>query len=179
MDAIRVLREQIAAANRVVSGAIADYAVREAYVLWVETTEAQLAWLTFDREFVEMLHTERFWRIHDLHHQLPRPFPLVTAERDLQTAALTQLADDLEQRVQRLSSAGGRIAVLDTNVLLHYLPPDQISWPQALGPGGWRLMIPLRVIEELDAKKYSGSKTLGSRARDLLAAAGAPRRRGR
>ena len=168
VDAIRVLREQIQAADRIVSGASADHAVREAYVRWVETAESQLSWLTYDPALVEMLHTERFWRIHDLHQKLPRPFPLVTAERDLQRAVLTQLTQDLERRVQRLSAAGGRIAVLDTNILLHYLPPDQITWTEALGTGGWRLMIPLRVIEELDAKKYSGSKTLGPRSRDLL-----------
>jgi hypothetical protein len=168
VDAIRVLREQIQAANQVATGAVADYAMREEYIRWVETAEAQLAWVTHDRSLVDMFHTERFWHIHDLHHQLPRPFPLVMAERDRQVAALTHLAEDLEQRVRRLTAAGGEIAVLDTNVLLHYLPPDQIPWCQALGRGSWRLMVPLRVIEELDAKKYSGSKTLSSRARDLL-----------
>ena len=168
VDAIRVLRDQIQAANQVTSGAVADYAMREAYIRWVETAEVQLAWLTHDRSLVEMFYTERFWQIHDLHHQLPRPFPLVMAERDRQVEVLTQVAEDLERRVQRLTAGGGEIAVLDTNVLLHYLPPDQIPWPQALGPGRWRLMLPVRVIEELDAKKYSGSRALSLRARDLL-----------
>src|SRR6476619_2808858 len=48
-DAIAVLHEQIATANRIVSGAIADYAVREAYILWVEAAEARLVSLTDDR----------------------------------------------------------------------------------------------------------------------------------
>jgi Pyridine nucleotide-disulphide oxidoreductase len=39
---IRVLREQIEAANRIVTGAVADYAVREAYIRWVEPPKPSL-----------------------------------------------------------------------------------------------------------------------------------------
>jgi predicted ribonuclease YlaK len=69
--------------------------------------------------------------------------------------------------MRRLSGPGA-IAVLDTNVLLHYQEPPKVRWPQVLGPGPWRLMIPLRVIEELDNKKYSASAKLASRSRALL-----------
>ncbi|MCW2999178.1 MAG: hypothetical protein JWN65_2727 [Solirubrobacterales bacterium] len=57
---------------------------------------------------------------------------------------------------------------LDTNVLLHCLPPGQIAWRGALGHPAVRLILPLRVVEELDARKYSGRRDLAERARRLL-----------
>ena len=73
--------------------------------------------------------------------------------------------------------------MLDTNVLLHYLPVDQIPWPDIVGHQNVRLVIPLRVIEEIDAKKYAKRPDLAKRARNLLPAlermfgqAGAPGR---
>lgn len=61
----------------------------------------------------------------------------------------------------------GKLTVLDTNVMLEYLPPQQIPWTQLLDADRVRLIIPLRVVEELDAKKYSGQR-LAPRARALL-----------
>jgi predicted ribonuclease YlaK len=58
--------------------------------------------------------------------------------------------------------------VLDTHVLLHYQPVDQIPWPAVLGAQSVRLVIPLRVIEEIDAKKYARAANLAKRARNVL-----------
>ncbi len=60
--------------------------------------------------------------------------------------------------------------MLDTNVLLHYKPIDQIPWLRLTESEAVRLVIPLRVIEEVDAKKYAKSATLAKRARNLLPA---------
>src|SRR5215208_2316803 len=124
--------------------------------------------LTHERDLIESLQSDRYWHIRAIHGPAIRPLPLVTAERDLQKAALVRIADDLELRVRRLSASPGPIAVLDTNVLLHYQEPPKVSWSEVLGSGSWRLVIPLRVIEELDSKKYSGSAKLAGRARALL-----------
>jgi predicted ribonuclease YlaK len=59
--------------------------------------------------------------------------------------------------------------VLDTNVLLHYQPPWQVDWTAVLGSAGpVRLVLPLRVIEELDERKYRDREKIAQRARDLL-----------
>lgn len=78
------------------------------------------------------------------------------------------MVKDLEQRAARLSLAPGHIAVLDTHVLLHYQPPEQIPWPKVVGHPHVRLVVPLRVVEELDEKKYARRDDIADRARRLL-----------
>ena len=56
--------------------------------------------------------------------------------------------------------------VVDTNVLLECQRLDSVTWPGEVGEA--RVMVPLRVIEEIDAKKYGDSKRLRSVARELL-----------
>lgn len=58
--------------------------------------------------------------------------------------------------------------MLDTNSLLHYEPPESIPWTNIVGRSPVRLVIPLRVIEEVDAEKYSPSRRLRDRARSVL-----------
>lgn len=60
------------------------------------------------------------------------------------------------------------MAVLDTNVLLHYQPPTQIPWRKILSEEAVRLIIPIRVVEELDEKKYLARDDLAARARGIL-----------
>jgi rRNA-processing protein FCF1 len=167
VHALSTLRSLLAEADGVTVGT-SGAAVREAYVRWIENVESQLAHLTHDRNLIETLQSDRYWQIRAIHNPVARPLPLVTAELDLQKGALSRLADDLDQRVQRFGAVPGRIAVLDTNILLHYQEPPKIRWREALGATGWRLVIPLRVVEELDAKKYSDSTKLALRARALL-----------
>jgi predicted ribonuclease YlaK len=93
---------------------------------------------------------------------------MVKAEVELQTRALRQLAEDLDERIARAALAPGAVAVLDTNVLLHFQPPDQVSWSEIIGGPRVRLVLRLRVVEELDAKKYSRREDLSGNARGVL-----------
>jgi len=68
-------------------------------------------------------------------------------------SALKALRDDLKQRLERARAAPGAITVIDTNVLLHHQLPDSVAWREVVGQESVRLVIPLRVIEELDEKK--------------------------
>jgi predicted ribonuclease YlaK len=115
-----------------------------------------------------MVQTERYWRIRAIDAATVRPSPLVDAETTLQHEALEQLVVELQERVRRLSRAPGQITVLDTNVLLHYQEPAKVDWVSVLGVATVRLVIPLRVVEELDAKKYAPNDKLAARARALL-----------
>lgn len=142
-------------------------ALRDAYLSWVEATEVQLQSISLDPAVVSALHTPRYWRIRSLGED-PRPFPLVDAEISQQVAGLQSLLDDLTDRISRLASAPGHLIVLDTNILLEFLPPDQVNWPDVVGVKPVRLVVPLRVIEELDAKKYARREDLASRARRIL-----------
>jgi len=141
---------------------------REKYLEWVETVESQLALASADPEALQALRTDRYWHIRTLTSGSPRPYPLINAERDEQAATLRAWAAELQERRQRLADTSGQILVLDTNVLLEFLPPDQVPWSEIAGCDSVRLVIPLRVVEELDMKKYSNSPRLADRARALL-----------
>jgi hypothetical protein len=52
----------------------------------------------------------------------------VYAEVSRKLARLRRLLDNLNSRLTRASAASGSLTVLDTNVLLHNLPVDQIAW---------------------------------------------------
>jgi hypothetical protein len=49
-----------------------------------------------------------------------------------------------------------------------YQEPHKIRWREVLNAPACRLVVPLRVVEELDGKKYSASGKLARRARALL-----------
>jgi hypothetical protein len=140
------------------------------YLQWVETTELRLTSLTRDPDVSTMLLTERHWYIRRCGASIadPRPWPLVEAEVEAQRRVLNRLLQDLKERSTRLSSAPGHVTVVDTNLLFHFQPPEQIPWPEVLGHDLVRLVVPLRVVEELDAKKYARRDDLADRARRLL-----------
>lgn len=169
-QAAKSLRELIVKATNLASyGAGPDGAstLRGKYIEWVEEVEVQLFWMARDAEVLTMLHTPRYWYIRGMDRD-PRPWTLIEAEAKIQSATLERMVEDLEERTRRLSSAPGHITVVDTNVLLEYQPPAQIPWPDLLHCPDVRLVVPVRVVEELDAKKYARRPDLADRARSLL-----------
>ena len=130
-------------------------------------TESQLAGLTLDTTIVQMLLTPRHFLIQEIGPNRFRLWGPLYAERDFQAATLDELANDIQMRINR-AAGDGEPAVLDTNVLLHYQRPDNVLWPEVLGRAHVRLVVPLRVVEELDEKKYGRSDRLASIARDVL-----------
>jgi hypothetical protein len=114
----------------------------EAYVTWVENIELQFAALSFDDDLIEPLHTERYWRIRQLHEGPVRPVAMVQAEIDRQTRWLQTLKQDLQTRLNKAGDAPGVPAVLDTNVLLEFLLPDQVDWSSIIGAPEVRLVVP-------------------------------------
>jgi hypothetical protein len=100
----------------------------EAYVRWVEGVETHLQVLTFDFDLLDALQTGRYWRIRQLHEEPIWPTQLVRAEITQQTSWLESLRDDLQLRVDRVAAAPGDPTILDTNVLLQFVPPAQVDW---------------------------------------------------
>jgi hypothetical protein len=140
---------------------------RDCYIDWVEDTEIQLSELTYGNAVVELLHTPRYWEIRRVVPSDTRPGPLIDGEMRYQKSALNRLRIDLETRLGRARD-DALIAVLDAHTLLHHEPPENIPWPDIVGHSPVRLVIPLRVIEEIDAKKYSRPQWLRDRARAVL-----------
>jgi hypothetical protein len=169
--ALAVLNERISALdNLLMDGRNPDALIRtrDNYLTWVEETEIKLSELTDDHAVVEELHTARYWEIRRLVPSDARPVPLIDGERRAQRDGLHGMCEKLEMHVGRARSAPRHITVLDTNSLLHYQLPDSINWPEVVGHEKVRLVIPLRVVEELDAKGYTESGKLRDRARALI-----------
>lgn len=151
------------------------------YLDWAEATELQLGNVTNDHEVLALPYTPAYYEIRRLDLGSPRAVAFLESERGRQMSALEALRDDLQRRLERARAAPGAITVLDTNVLLHHQLPDSVAWRKVVSQESVRLVIPLRVIEELDAKKYTESERLRRRARErlpklyaLVGAGGAP-----
>ena len=144
------------------------YQVPDAYLLWVEAVESQLSAVTADFSLIAAVQNEHYWRLQDVSAKFARPDPMMQAELARQCERFEALARELQQRHELITEAPGSIAVVDTNVLLHYRPPAQVPWPQIVGTSPVRLVIPLRVVEELDLKKWGHNNKLATRARNLL-----------
>lgn len=93
---------------------------------------------------------------------------LINAEIDHKAQQFRDLAEELKTARTRMTRAEGCPVVLDTNLLLQATRPDGIPWDSVVGEPQVRLLIPLRVIEELDAKKYDPKEWLRRVAREVL-----------
>ncbi len=143
--------------------------VRDAYIRAVEQVEPVVRSYFTDPEVCGHFRGTRYWAIRQITADSPRPSPLVYEEVQEQQRYLEQLVERLRHLDKWLKAAPGTMAVVDTNVLLHYQPPQQVPWLQVLDLESVRLVLPLRVVEELDAKKYLARDDLADRARRLLA----------
>lgn len=138
------------------------------YLSTLESAEAQLRNIFSDPAAWNRLHGDNYWAIRSLASSSPRLMVLINGEALEQLSYIEGLMERLKQLQERIAAAPGRLAVLDTNVLLHYQPPSQVDWRAVLDADGARLVLPLRVVEELDEKKYAGRSDLADRARRLL-----------
>jgi rRNA-processing protein FCF1 len=124
--------------------------------------------VTHDADVLALPYSAAHHEIRQLTPRSPRAIAFIDSEIARQVRALEALRDDLQLRFVRARATGGAIAVLDTNVLLHHQLPDSVAWRDVIGQESVRVVIPLRVIEELDEKKYSASDKLRTRARERL-----------
>jgi hypothetical protein len=88
-------------------------------------------------------------------------------EVENQVAALAQARSELDA-LKVLASREGLPVIYDTNMLIAWQDPSQIDWQQTLRDQREqvtmaRIIVPLRVIDELDRQK-AGHGTLGKRA---------------
>ena len=137
----------------------------EAYLSWVHGAERLLC-ATFTDVPLERLYTDRFWQLSRTNPAPLRWAEMVGLERERQKEWLQELLDRVRERRKHF---GDEIptGVLDSNSLLHHHPPDQIRWDEVIGSPA-RLVVPLRVVQELDDKKASNSKPLRQRAAKRL-----------
>jgi hypothetical protein len=135
------------------------------YAIWVASAEAALRECFIDVPF-ERLYTERFWRLTT--GPVLRHYEMLQAEQRDQTEWLEQVLRKSAAMVQRFGQPASAIAVLDTHVVMHAKPLHEIDWHRRLGVDFVRLVLPLRVVDEVDEKKYARREDLQNLARKRL-----------
>lgn len=138
------------------------------YMSWIDNAESQLWNFTDELRIDALLHTRGHWAIREAHPQTPWPTQLIESETRLQKATLERVAEDLKRRIERTTGAAGHIAVLDTHLLLHFLPPEQVDWKEVVSVQPVRLFLPITVVDELDELKYTGKDRVRGKARAAL-----------
>ena len=131
------------------------------YVAWEETCERQLRGIFAEPGPIEGLHTQRYWQMWIPGTHWGR---LIGPEIDVQVQRLDALASRLRAYLP-LRRQPGHLAVVDTNVLLHYQRIDKVDWGKVVGDRPVRLVVPHVVLDELDDKRYLGSDKIRDRAR--------------
>jgi predicted ribonuclease YlaK len=92
---------------------------------------------------------------------------LIAAELESKSFDFGDVANELEGTRDRMRRSPGCPIVLDSNVLFQCLRLNQLDWFAEVGENA-RVMLPLRVLEEVDAKKYAGNQRLSDVARSIL-----------
>lgn len=138
------------------------------YLTWLANAEGQLGNFADEAHVARQLHTAGLAAIRNADGATPWPAQVLESEIRAQKDALRRAAAALRQQVERLHAARGHIAVLDTHILLHYEPPESIDWPAIVGVSSVRLLLPMKVVDELDEKKYTGSDRVRGKARTAL-----------
>ena len=138
------------------------------YLQWVSGVEPALKGIFVEPEVWTRLRGDSFWRIRELNEYSPRWQELIAIEAELQAERLNDLRAEIEAVEQRLDAAPGHLAVIDTNVLLEHQAPEQVKWSEVVNASPVRLVIPLRVLDELDEKKYTARDDKADWARRLL-----------
>ena len=166
-DAIRLLRELETNSRSALppEPPIPDN-VRESYVRWAITTERRLR-AVLQRSDADALFDNS--RHRDICSMPPgsQLINLISGELESKSLDFGDLADYLQTALNRMRRAPGVPIVLDSNVLFQCLRLDQLDWVAEV-QDDVRVLLPLRVIEEVDAKKYGGNRRLSEVARELL-----------
>ncbi|MEV6349566.1 PIN domain-containing protein [Actinoplanes sp. NPDC051851] len=138
-----------------------------AYTGAVETTYTQLRMCFAEPDLASAIRGDAYWHLLAL-GPVPAP-PTPTEVIRASNEAYSRVIDDVIRELDRaraeldalkeLAGRPGLPLILDTNVFHTWQRPDQIDWPTVLR--GWketertaRLVVPLRVVDELDRQKY-------------------------
>ncbi len=139
-----------------------------AYLRWAGDAERQLQQLFVEPDFAQGLRSVRYVAILNLRGAAASDMSLMPLYQEIehQYAVLSEAQQRLAWLLDLARRPGDLILVYDTNSLMHYQPPNRITWSGLFDvPGLVRLVVPLCVIAELDEKGHTGSVAMAKRAR--------------
>jgi len=139
------------------------------YLDWVRESERQFRNLFSDSEVMDRLLSPRHWHIraHGRTEDIAVGPGVFYDEFEAQQQVLQGVIDVLKGFLP-LADLPGEVLVLDTNTIIHNRPLDEVDWLGEARAKLARLVVPLLVLDELDAKTYASSKQLAGRAEKRL-----------
>ena len=164
--AIAVLNEVAGAGATVGAKPQHPLDLRDEYVRWAVNAERQVQGVLHREDARSFFDSPGQRDIYSM-AAVKSLTPLINAELDTKTHDFREAVDYLQGHLKRMRVADGLPIVVDSMVLLHCLPLDEVNWTSAVKEGA-RVMIPIRVIEEIDSKKLSPSDKQRKLARRVL-----------
>jgi rRNA-processing protein FCF1 len=142
---------------------------KDVYVQWVQGQYPMFRQYIGLSSAAELLHSTFYWYVLRMDVADPRAPGQLFQGMSNEAARVRELATELKQLATVLTpTEGWHTAVVDTNALALMQPPWQLPWSALIGAQNVRVLLPLRVIEELDKRKYSERGKISEVARDLL-----------
>lgn len=137
------------------------------YALWAADAETMLRECFVDIP-LERLYTERYWRLTS--GPVAGTHWMLRQEQTVIREWLERIKGTVETMKKRFATPVATIVVPDTNIILHAKPLHEIPWRARLATETpVRIAIPIRVVDELDEKKYNPrQEDLRKRARNRL-----------
>jgi hypothetical protein len=140
--------------------------LKEAYHNVVRDTYPSLKQILVAPSIAAGLHSSAYWNLLLAPNTPPANMAIAT-EIENQMEALEHAQAELED-LKQLAARPGLPIVYDTNMLNHWRQPGDVLWREVLKAQGEdgamvRLVVPLRVVDELDRQKY-GQGDLARRA---------------
>lgn len=168
VDALRTLHNDVS--NIISSGGGRDVGVyRDRYLHWSDTAERQLIWLFAGRAPIDELLSQRYWHIRQMTSDTPHPWTLVQREAEVQRDRLAEYRLQLDHERELFSlDPDEHAVVLDTNFFLHFQPVRNLNWSLIARGERIRLVFPMVILDELDAKTYHPNALLHGRAKQIL-----------
>ncbi|MFD5512139.1 PIN domain-containing protein [Streptomyces sp. NPDC127051] len=133
----------------------------------VSSVEKQLSRCFAEPDLGARLYEGHYWQLATMATSMGFLQSVLVREIQQQIETL-ELAQQELVHLQAYTKRPGTPVIYDTNMLVHWRPPNEVKWTDVLRDEGVRtrevrLVVPLVVIDELDRQK-SGAGQLGERA---------------
>jgi PIN domain len=135
---------------------------------WVSLADNTLRNYFTIRSVMEFLSTDRYTQLQGMEPNNPLNVGTLFDELTSQADLLREEAQELEILVKRLVAAPGSVVVPDTCALLRMNSFVTLDWPSLVDGQQTRVVLPLRIVEELDQHKYGNNDEFRKVARRLL-----------
>ncbi|MFG3254417.1 PIN domain-containing protein [Streptomyces sp. NPDC048172] len=141
--------------------------LKEAYLNWALSAERVIGELTQD-DSADRILSDRHWRIRAEADDSTHCVELIISEIHSQCRWLNRIQQSMTAQIARFQAREGTAFILDSNIFLQFQLFTDIDWREALGAEKVRIIVPLKVLTELDDKKTSPKNSLRKRAQRVI-----------